>query len=270
MTTYGRFACVERSIMMWLLQDFEGPSELIVYNTDAEYPLVKDSTLLDKNIITINNNIDMITQEEYTNVGAIRRDAVSFATGEYYICWDDDDIFLPWNNRQCMDGILRHPDAKAFKPMYSLFETPAKLEQARNTLEASIIVHLQTIREIGFRMENGSEHLDWYTKLSYGGQMIEDEYSIPGYSYRWNDPDIAGHKQSGRMGAEDGFTEHKNASQDRATRPLTLQTDQSILHPYYEYFRSNIDGKTSTPNIPPTYPPNFHPELIDKYVRQYL
>jgi hypothetical protein len=270
MTTYRRFTCVERSIMMWLLQDYEGPSELIIYNTDEEYPLVLGDSLKGKNIRIINNDTDFETHKSYDNVGAIRRDAYKLATGSYGICWDDDDVFLPWNNRQCMDGIIR-TGLPAWKPIYSLFTTPAKLEQARNTLEASIIVHLPTIRDIGFRMETASEHLGWYTELAYSGRLEENELcSVPGYSFNWSDTaEVAGHKQSGNIGTPSNFEDHKIATTDFAKRPLEFQTEFTYLDKYYQYFRENIAG-THVSDIPATYPCVWQPEVIEKYVQRYL
>lgn len=268
--TYGRFTCIERTIKMVADQDYEGPVEHIIYNTDEEFPLVLDETLLGGNVRVINNNIDLVTHLPYTNVGAVRRDSLLFASGDYYVCVDDDDLYFPWDFRQRIDGILRFPEAKAWKPMYSLFETPNKLELARNTLEASIIVDIPTLRELGFKLENGSEHLSWYTALSYNNKLVEDAYSIPGYSYRWADTAfVAGHKQSGNMGDISNFENHKTQSKDHATRPLTLKTNPELLAPYFQYFKDVING-THRPDVAPTYPPNFFLDLIEKYVRKYI
>lgn len=272
MCTYRRFTCVERSVMMWLLQDYEGPEELIIYNTDEEFPLVLGSSFQPfqtptKNIRIINNGIDLETHLPYTNTGAIRRDSIKFATGEYYICWDDDDVFLPWNNRQCMDGIIR-TEKLAWKPIYSLFTTPNRLEQAQNTLEASIIVHLPTLRDIGFKLETASEHLGWYTELAYSGKMESSELcSVPGYSFNWSDPpDIAGHKQSGNGATPTNFEDHKRASRDIGNRPLNYQFNFTYLDPYFQYFRENLGGSPT----PVTYPCVWEPEVIEKYVRKYI
>lgn len=273
--TYGRFTCVERIVAMMAKQDYTGSFEHIIYNTAAHHPIVLgDDILALGNIRVINNNIDLLTHRPYTNVGAIRRDSLLFAVGDYYICVDDDDIYLPWNVRQCVDGMLRNLDKKGWKPKYSLFTTPNKLELAQNTLEASFIVDIKAIRECGFRLENGSEHLSWYTALGHTGQLKEDdEYSVPGYSYNWSDSgEVAGHKQSGNMGDPNNFENHKMASQDHATRPLHLyDTSQldTIYQPYFQYFRDVING-THQPIVPPTYPPNFHPDLIKRYVQQHL
>jgi hypothetical protein len=187
------------------------------------------------------------------------------------IWWDDDDQFLPWDIRQCVDGLIRHPGKEAWKPIVSCFDynnEPIKL--ARNSLEASVIVSLPTIRELGFTRSNGGEHGAWYQTLEWSGRMkSDDEYSIPGYCYSWSAPEGAAvHRQSGDIGNPNNFENHKKFSTDHAVRPLTFLTDQSCLKKCLDFFRGNIDGKTTTKGH--MFEANFHPELIEKYVRQYL
>jgi glycosyltransferase involved in cell wall biosynthesis len=254
MTTYRRFTCVERSIAMFLNQDYKGESELIIYNTDIEHALILGDNLKNKNIKIFNCAIDSITHQPYTNIGAIRRDAVAKATGGYYICWDDDDIFLPWNNRQGMDGIQRYK-TKAFKPERSFFARKTGVELAKNTMEASVIVSL---KEVNFAMKTGSEHLLWYTRLRDMGQLKENSTdSVPGYSFNWSDPpQVAGHKQSGQIDNPNNFENHKLQSTDFAKRPLELINLNGIYQPYYDYFKTHKD--------------QFNPEYYNKYVVPYL
>ena len=274
MNTYGRFKYVEESIMMFLLQDYEGERELIIYNTDVEHPLILDVQPWPNSIIIINSNTDLQTGLPYDNVGAVRRDSLTHATGEYMIWWDDDDQFMPFNIRQCVDGLLRHEGKEAWKPIVSLFDynnEPIKL--ARNSLEASVIVSLPTIRELGFTRSNGGEHGAWYQTLEWSGRMkSDDEYSIPGYCYSWSATEGAVvHRQSGDIGNPNNFENHKKFSTDHATRPLTYimyKREDSCLTKCLDFFRDNIDGKTTTKGH--MFEANFHPELIDKYVRQYL
>ena len=55
MCTYRRATCVERSIQFFLNQDYQGAKELIIFNTDTEYPLELSEELKGKNITIINN-----------------------------------------------------------------------------------------------------------------------------------------------------------------------------------------------------------------------
>ena len=118
MPTYRRFNCVERSIACFLSQNVDADTELIICNTDIDYPLTLDSTFTREETAKIkiyNSNIDTVTGVAYTSTGAIRRDGVTRSSGNLYVTWDDDDIFLPWNLQQCLDGLLR-TGKKAWKP----------------------------------------------------------------------------------------------------------------------------------------------------------
>lgn len=76
--TYGRFSCVERALNCFLAQTYPN-KELIIYNTDMESPY--DSNFDIKGVMVINCNHDFLEKRPYTNVGAIRRDALTFAKG---------------------------------------------------------------------------------------------------------------------------------------------------------------------------------------------
>jgi hypothetical protein len=156
---------------------------------------------------------------------------------------DDDDIYLPWHIQQAVDGI-EELGTDAWKPQKSLFATPNKIELAQNTMEASIIVKMDRIREIGFRNDlTGYEGLSWYTKLRDEGQLNENNTKfVPSYCFNWSDPsEIAGHKQSGDINNPNNFDNHKNASADVANIPLVgLSTDEldNVYAPYFEFLKS--------------------------------
>lgn len=258
-TTYRRFHCVERIIAQYLSQDYTGESELIIFNTDTDHPMSLDDSLSGYNILVFNNGIDYISGELYTNRGAICRDAVTHASGDYFMLADDDDYYLPWHLRQAVDGILEN-EKDAWKPMMSFFKLPHRLEIVRNTLEASVIVKMHRIREIGFRTDiTALEGLSWYTQLRDEKHL--DEYNkkyVPSYCFNWSDPhEIAGHKQSGDVGHPNNFDNHKEQSVDYAKRPLKMYDSiQDNYAPFYEYYRKNRK--------------DFDSELMSKYVEAYL
>jgi hypothetical protein len=173
MTTYRRFNCVERSIAMFLSQVCDTETELIIYNTDIDNPLVLDDTFNGiTNIKVINNNIDFETKKPYDNVGSIRRDAVTFAGGDYYITWDDDDLFFPWNIQQCMDGINKTRKL-AWKPKESyVMQRGAEPKLEFNNMEASFLVSLDGIKKYGFDLtKTGAEHLNWLNLMSLNKEV---------------------------------------------------------------------------------------------------
>lgn len=241
-TTYRRFYCVKRIVAQYKAQTYEN-KELIIFNTDEEYPY--ELEFEDDSIIVINNNIDYVTKLPYTNRGDICRDAVSHSTGDYFMLADDDDIYLPWHIQQAVEGI-EELQTDAWKPEQSFFATPNKLMLCRNTMEASVIVKMNRIKEIGFRNDlTGYEGLSWYTKLRDENQLNEyNKKYLPSYCFNWNDPDKAAHKQSGDINNPNNFENHKNASKDIVTEKLIpLDNDELniVYDKYYIFIRENKD-----------------------------
>lgn len=239
-TSYRRFYCVNRILSQFNAQTYPN-KELIIFNTDEEYPYVMENK--PDNVTIVNNGIDYVTNVNYTNRGDICRDAVTHATGDYFMLADDDDIYLPFHLQQAVDGI-EELGTDAWKPQKSMFAAPGRIELVQNTMEASVIVKMDRIREIGFRSDlTGYEGLSWYTKLRDEKQL--DEWNpkfVPSYCFNWSDPsEVAGHKQSGDIDNPDNFDNHKNASLDVADSPLVgLSTDEigKVYAPYFEFLKS--------------------------------
>jgi len=254
-TTYRRFTCVQRIFSQYQAQAYKN-KELIIFNTDEEYPYVSEG--LDSSIIIINNNIDYQTGEPYKNRGQICRDAVTHATGDYFMLADDDDIYLPWHIQQAVDGIESN-GKDAWKPQSSFFATQDKTEICTNTLEASVIVKMNRIREIGFRTDlTGYEGLSWYTKLRDEGELNEHNKDyIPSYCFNWGDPgEIAGHKQSGDINNPDNFENHKRESKDYVKGPIEPFDLGPVYERYYTYIEANKE--------------QFPEDLYNKYFSPYL
>jgi len=253
-TSYRRFTCVERIVAQFHAQTYPN-KELIIFNTDEEYPY--SLGFEDSSIIIVNNGINYQTGTPYENRGQICRDAVTHATGDYFMLADDDDIYLPWHMKQAVDGIESN-GKDAWKPEQSFFATPNKVQMCMNTLEASVIVKMERIREIGFRSDiTGYEGLSWYTQLRDEKHLDEhNKYYVPSYCFNWSDPhEIAGHKQSGAIGSPNNFENHKEASKDYATRPLEKLSEEKLREtykPYYHFLRQHVE--------------DFPLELVSKYV----
>jgi hypothetical protein len=230
---------VERIVSQYYAQTYPN-KELIIFNTDVEYPY--SLSFEDESIIIINNNTDYLTGEPYQNRGQICRDAVTHTSGDYFMLADDDDIYLPWHIEQAVEGIEQN-GKDAWKPRSSFFATNDKIMLVQNTLEASVIVKMNRIKEIGFRTDlTGYEGLSWYTKLRDERQLDENNNNyVPSYCFNWGDPPemMSGHKQSGDINNPNNFENHKVASVDYAKRPLELKTDIPEYQRYYHYIEEN-------------------------------
>ena len=259
MCTYGRFSCVERAINCFLAQTYSN-KKLLIYNTDSEDPYIETEELKKNHIRVVNNDIDYKTKLPYTNVGAIRRDALLLAYYEdgYVVTWDDDDIFLPYFMEQAIDRI-QQTGLPSFKPEKSFFYSGDNLRLVRNTLEASVVASMKKVMEYGYLLETGKEGLGWYTKLRDNKELNEyDTYYVPSYCFNWNDGQEmkAPHKQSGDINNPDNFENHKKHSLDRVgSRLISIWDDKKMretYQPYIEYLNSNLA--------------DFPPELVSKYL----
>lgn len=228
MTTYGRFECVERSIALWLLQDYEN-KELIIFNT-AEVPLELDERLQNKGIRVINQQTLLGTNTKFTDVGQIRAEAFKAILGKYWICWDDDDLYFPFHISQGVNYLLS-TGKKAYMPKRSYWSPDAggNFEYAQNAMEAACIVDADEIRRYGFISSNGGEHGTWRKALADSGELREDNdvYPFESYVYLWGE-EIASHKQSGSIDNPNCFEEHKAKSTDFGVRPLSLYSPLRI------------------------------------------
>jgi len=244
-TSYRRFYCVKRIVAQYHAQTYKN-KELIIFNTDEEHPY--ELGFNDDSIIIINNGIDYETGKPYENRGQICRDAITHATGYYFMLADDDDVYLPWHIQQAVEGI-EELGTDAWKPEKSFFSAPNKVELCRNTLEASVIVKMDRIREIGFRSDlTGYEGLSWYTKLRDEKQLDEHNKNfLPSYCFNWSDPsEVSGHKQSGDINNPNNFENHKNASGDFVTdklMPISKDELNNFYEKYYNFIKENNNNE---------------------------
>lgn len=265
MCTYGRFQCVERSISMFLDQDYPN-KELIIFNT-APVELKLSEALENKGIVVVNNEISYETGKPYTNIGDVRGDSLHHVTGNIYVCWDDDDLYLPFHLSMNIKHLLAS-GKKAFKPKKSYFSRNGgkTFEYCENNMEASILVFMDVVKSIGMRKETGSEHLGWLEKLRDDKQIVEDQDVTPfeSYCFNWGDS-FAPHKQSGNIGDPNNFENHKKHSIDFGDRPLrrigVSQYYQNILYfsndPVLKLIlRKYIKGMEKT---------KFDPQNVDLY-----
>lgn len=259
MCTYGRFSCVERAVNCFIEQTYPN-KKLLIFNTDTESPYTQTEKLSRNRIWVVNNSIDFKTKLPYTNVGAIRRDALRLDYYEdgYVVTWDDDDIFLPHFMQQAVDR-MQETGLPSFKPEKSFFYSGNNLRLVKNTLEASVVASMKKVMEYGYLLETGKEGLGWYTKMRDLKELNEnDSYFVPSYCFNWNDGQEmkAPHKQSGDIDNPNNFENHKNNSLDRVNgREIEIWTGEKMRETYRPYYEFLHEHKADFPQ-----------ELILKYL----
>ncbi len=218
MCTYGRFSEVQRSLTFFLDQNYEH-KELIIFNT-AGKRLELSEELKNKNIQIINQQISTETNKPYTNIGEVRRDSIKHMKGDIYICWDDDDLFLPHHISQ---GVKKLIDCGklAWKSKYSFFTGNGgdTFDMVENNMEASVLMWKEVLDVASFKDGNGDEHAPWLAYVRKNNQFVERDLITPNesYVYYWGD---GLHKQSGDLGNPDNFENHKKSSVDFGNEPL--------------------------------------------------
>jgi hypothetical protein len=168
-----------------------------------------------------------------------------FATGDYVVTWDDDDIFLPHFMSQAINR-MAETGLPSFKPEKSFFYSGDNLRLVMNTLEASVVASMDLVRKYGYLLETGKEGLAWYTKMRDNKQLDEhDTYYIPSYCFNWNDGQEmeAPHKQSGDIDNPNNFNNHKEASKDlvngRELQVYSVHQLNQTYKPYFDFLEKN-------------------------------
>jgi len=221
MCTYGRFQVIRDSITMFLVQDYKN-KHLVIFNT-ADTPLVPDEFLRNHSDITIINQSRQENGDPFSCLGDVRNAALKHAEGDIYICWDDDDLFLPWHISQGVEHLLKCGKV-AWKPDVSYWSIDGGKTfkgMMGNSMEASFLVGMAHIKSLGFSTKrSGAEHVDggWLDKTDFIAESISPFES---YGYVWGD-ERAPHKTSGHIGEEENFENHKKGSQDFGEGPLSM------------------------------------------------
>ena len=235
MCTYGRFDIVKQSLTMFLAQDYPN-KQLVIFNT-APTPLEGNDFLRSHPDIKIVNQQHKFNGQPYQSLGDVRNASLEHAEGDIYICWDDDDLFMPWHISQAMAHYNAAP-VKAWKPDVSYFSQDGGESYQGlmgNAMEASFVVSMKHIKTHGFSTgRSGAEHVDggWLDKCE---PLVENVSPFESYGYIWGDQ-RCGHKTSGHINDESNFDNHKTASDDFGSEPLSVLSP----HLFDKFFKSSL------------------------------
>lgn len=238
MATCGRHTLAERSLGMFLQQDYLPNCNLLIYNNSPEKLILDPENDSNEDIELVNNSIDYVTGERYTNLGAIYRDALTHIPNhaDVIVHWDDDDLFLPNHISEGANGLSRGTiqsyRIKAYKPAKSYYRHPGGIQLMSNTLEPSIFVQASHIKQHGYSLTTTDQHLQWVNPLVYGGNIFVDETGPATLIYNWGDTDIPTFKTSGNAGSPKNFENYRTFSNDHGDHILTPWTKEQ-LQPYY-------------------------------------
>lgn len=234
MATHGRHKCAERSIGLFLNQDYRPYVDtklLIFQNSDTPQRLsLQSSRSLDDRIspfILVNN------PGPFTSLGDIYTQALKHVPEDTDLVtfWDDDDIFLPNHISEGIAGYLR---AKAqgkiaYKPAKSYYRDPRGISLMSNTLEPSMFVEFNHIKQYGFSDKTTEQHLQWVDPLVSNDLIFVDPDGPPTLIYNWGD-NFATYKTSGDYHNPQNFENCRLNSKDHGDGILTPDMDLSYYY----------------------------------------
>tara|TARA_R110000824_G_scaffold96852_6_gene231605 strand:- start:373 stop:1068 length:696 start_codon:yes stop_codon:yes gene_type:complete len=218
---------------MFLAQTWK-QKELVIFNT-AEVPLVLGDFPGSSQVKVVNQTA-RANGKPFKSLGDVRNAALPHADGDLFVCWDDDDLFLPHHLKQSITAWIR-AGTFAWKPQKSFFSNDGGVtfKYAQNAMEASIMVDMAFVREHGFSTsQSGGEHVQggWLDKALAQGQLtIEEVTPRESYAYVWGD---GLSKTSGNIDHPNNFENHKEASQDFGEGVLLVPVDLKELKPLFQ------------------------------------
>jgi hypothetical protein len=237
MATCGRHTCLERSIKFFLDQDYDNRC-LLIYQNSSTYQELDDFEGKEK-VILINNHLDKQTGQPYKTLGAIYRDTLEHVPSDTNVItfWDDDDIFIQRHVSGGVAGIKRVA-RRAYKPKFSYYRHSGGVQLVENTLEPSIFVDAQVIREQGFSDNTSPQHLKWVNWLIDNQEIVSDSNGEPTMCYNWGD-NFFTFKTSGDPNNPSNFDNYRTHSQEHGDRVITPWTSEQV-EPYYKMIVNKI------------------------------
>lgn len=238
MATAGRHTLAERSLKFFIDQDYKGKHTLLIFQNSEVYQALHNPLNLpdNKQVILVNQHIDTTTGERYNTLGGIYNDVLAHIPEDtdLVVHWDDDDIFLNNHITEGVNGYKRATESslRAYKPAKSWFRHPGGVELMSNTLEPSIFVDYQHLKENKYSLETTAQHLQWVNPLVYENKMLVDPNGEPTLIYNWGDTNIPTFKTSGDPNNPGNFNNYRNFSRNHGDLVLSPWSDAQVLEYY--------------------------------------
>jgi glycosyltransferase involved in cell wall biosynthesis len=174
--TYARPKVLEEAIHSFLQQDYEGEKELVILNDCADQNLIYDHPQ-----VKIYN-----FKERIKPLGKKFNHSVSLCTGDIFMPWEDDDIYLPWR----MTTTLRYMTDGLFHTSQGIFEeTCDKLIFSNNLFHCNLAISRKNWEKIGgyLNIDKGSVDCSLFSDITKEIRnptvtILQNEIF---YIYRW-------------------------------------------------------------------------------------
>lgn len=171
--TYGRLPFLGRVLASFLSQDYKD-KELLFINDDKNVTL----TCNIENVHCININTKL-------TLGAKRNIGVAFDDYDLYMCYDDDDIFLPNRITHHVDIHYTNPDIYFYwnKSAYTTYDNEFKIGICSPTASS---FKKEGWKEIGgYSNITKGEDIDFFNRINR--KKVINDVSLIDYVYNWSD-----------------------------------------------------------------------------------
>jgi glycosyltransferase involved in cell wall biosynthesis len=175
--TYGRVHTLREAVHSFLMQDYKGAKELVILNDFSDQEIVFDHP--EVKVVNYGQRIKPL--------GKKFNETASLASGDVYLVWEDDDIYLPHRISYSVENMkkgLFHTGKGYFE------ESKYKIIRSQNLFHANLALHKGIFWSI-----NGYSMVDWcgidtilFDDLSrrYGQFTCDIPDSDVFYIYRWS------------------------------------------------------------------------------------
>lgn len=171
--TYGRKHLLEEAVQSYLMQDWDGESELLIVNDEVGVKYVTDIP----NIRIINS------EERFSSVGKKLEFGLKEAKGEWVYRLDDDDLLTPWALSLSNSYIQSNSDVDIVRCQRHYFFSHNKFEGFADSINNGNCYSKGFINRIQFPDVSGDE--DNRITFHSGGKLYIGDTGRYTMIYRW-------------------------------------------------------------------------------------
>lgn len=223
--TFARPKVLREALKSFLDQDYEGEKELIILNDCADQNLIFDHPQV--KIFNVKQRIKPL--------GNKFNQCVNLCTGDIFMPWEDDDIYLPWR----MTTTLKYMHDGLFHTGQGIFEEDLKkLIFSNNVFHCNLAISRENWEKIGGyeNIDKGSIDVSLLGKINstIKNPSIEIKKNEIFYIYRWSQ--TGSYHASGIAPYEEcDFAAVTNKIVDDEKSNNTFVGGDIILEPKYKY-----------------------------------
>ncbi len=176
--TFGRPALLEEAIESFLRQDYQGPKEMVVFNSFVPQQLQCAAP----NVKIVNWHC------RPPNLGSCRNLCIEHCSGSHILMLDDDDIIRPHYMRQCVDALVRE-NLEWVKVGNLIWTVDRRIESVRTQPAANQFLFSKRVWEQVGRYPDhnaGEDRIFEERLVAYGhGRRVPVPPCEAGYMYGW-------------------------------------------------------------------------------------